>query len=89
MDFLAEMHYASCDPAYNCNEDEADYAEFSQYVSKFEIECDDREDTIAEIRKGEDMLARLRDDDYDLIEHLEGELEKARSYLHQTENKDY
>lgn len=82
IDFLAEMHYASCDPAYAYyDEDEAEYAELIQYASTFEIECEDYDDTVADIRKAEDMIKRIRDDQYDVIEHLEDELEKGKSCL--------
>lgn len=83
MDFLAEMHYASADPCFAYfDEAEAEHAELVEYASNYEIECDDDyEYMIVCMRKAEDMLRKLRDDDYDAIEHLEEELERAKACL--------
>ena len=89
VDFLAEMHYSAYDPQYEEEYDEEEEAHFNliEEAINYEIDYDDFETVNEGIEHASSLLKKLQDDDYydydaiDAIDHLEDEIQLAKSHL--------
>ena len=82
LDAMGENHYAWCDPAFMCDDDDFfEHEELIENAMMFEIDYDDQETIIDGISDGEMLMCALRDDDYDALDHVSNEILRAKLKL--------